>query len=96
MDARTQYETDGLNTFRSLSRGTETDRASSDSIQSERELFQALQDAVMCLRAVVRNYNAGISHNPQISWQRIADVLSDELPDELAFDERLSAAARGW
>ena len=76
----------------SAMRGHESDRASSDSIQNDRELFQALQDAVMCLRAVVRNYNAGISHNPPISWQRIADVLSDELPDAESFEERLSDA----
>jgi len=71
--------------------------ASSDAdVVQERALFQFVLDHVAALKVAVANYNAGISVNPKIEWERIADILSDEIPDEEAFDERLSDARRGY
>lgn len=67
-----------------------------DTITAERQLYQAVKDAELCLKAAVRCYNAGTSINPQIDWNSIADILKDEIVGQDVFDERLSEARRGY
>lgn len=94
----TEYDRKTLSTFARLATGSQSRPSgiSDSDCAGERQLFQFVRDHVQALKVAVANYNAGVSVNSLIEWARIADVLSDEIPDQEAFEERLSDARRSY
>lgn len=92
----TEYDRENIAIFARLATGSQSRPSgiSDSDCASERQLFQFVRDHIQALKVAVANYNAGASVNAKIEWARIADVLSDEIPDEEAFEERLSDARR--
>lgn len=85
----TDYDKENISTFERLYRAPSIADAA---VSTERQLYQFVQDHISGLRVAIANYNAGVSVNPKIDWNAIADILSDEVTSPEAFDERLSDA----
>lgn len=89
MTALTEYDKETIAAFARL---YHTPAVADAAVSNERQLYQFVQDHIAGLRVAIANYNAGVSVNPKIDWNAIADILSDEVTSPEAFDERLSDA----